>query len=435
MNLPHSIDVEKALLGSMLQNKKAMSIGIEQLEVYDFYDEANGLVFSAIFELARKSDSLDVTMVRDYLQNKGTLLRVGGVEYLIHLTEAGLRPYNALSYIQSIKEKSVRRKLIAAASEISAISKDTTKDVDVLGEAERRIFDLADETTHKGLVHVGNELTEMMDHLEEAGNNPEIMRGVSTGFVELDLKTNGLHKGELVLVAARPSMGKSALAMNIAQHAALHEKRNVCVFSLEMGRPSLLYRVLASEYLISLSNILSAKLTGEDWKKLSRGVGALSTAPLYIDDTSGISVMQIRSKLRRHRLEFGEVDLVVVDYLQLMDGGGGENRQVEISSISRGLKSLAKEFNCPVLALSQLSRGPETRTNKRPLLSDLRESGAIEQDADVVMFIYREDYYNKETELKNISEIIIAKQRNGETGTVQLAWLGQHTKFADLHRE
>ncbi len=230
-------------------------------------------------------------------------------------------------------------------------------------------------------------------------------------------------------------MGKSALAMNIAQHAALHEKRNVCVFSLEMGRPSLLYRVLASEYLISLSNILSAKLTGEDWKKLSRGVGALSTAPLYIDDTSGISVMQIRSKLRRHRLEFGEVDLVVVDYLQLMDGGGGENRQVEISSISRGLKSLAKEFNCPVLALSQLSRGPETRTNKRPLLSDLRESGAIEQDADVVMFIYREDYYNKETELKNISEIIIAKQRNGETGTVQLAWLGQHTKFADLHRE
>ncbi|HZK09937.1 MAG TPA: replicative DNA helicase [Clostridia bacterium] len=434
MNLPHSIDVEKALLGSMLQNKKAMSIGIEQLEAYDFYDEANGLIFSAIVSLADKSDSLDITMLRDYLENKGTLLRVGGVEYLIHLTEAGLRPYNALSYIQSIKEKSVRRKLIEAASEITKISKDTTQDLDVLGEAERRIFNLADESTQQGLVHVASELTDMMDHLEEASANPEGMRGLSTGFIELDLKTNGLHKGDLVLIAARPSMGKSALAMNIAQHAALHENKNVCVFSLEMGKSSLLYRVLASEYLISLTNILTAKLSGEDWKKLSRGVGALSNAPLYIDDTSGISVMQIRSKLRRHRLEHGEIDLVVVDYLQLMDGGGGENRQVEIAGISRGLKALAKEFNCPVLALSQLSRGPEQRSDKRPLLSDLRESGAIEQDADIVMFIYREDYYNKDTELQNISEIIISKQRNGETGTVQLAWLGQHTKFADLHR-
>lgn len=435
MQLPHSIDVEKALLGSMLQNKKAMSIGIEQLEVYDFFDEANGLIFSAIFELAKKTDSLDITMVKDYLQDKGTLLRAGGVEYLVHLTEAGLRPYHALSYTQSIKEKSIRRKLIAAASEITQISKDTSGEVDVLAEAERRIFDLADDSTQKGLVNVGGELSALMDHIEEASQHPESMRGLSTGFIELDLKTNGLHKGELILVAARPSMGKSALAMNIAQHAALHDKKNVCVFSLEMGRTSLLYRVLASEYLIHLSNILSAKLTGEDWKKLSRGVGALSMAPLYIDDTSGISVMQMRSKLRRHRLEHGEIDLVVVDYLQLMDGGGKENRQVEISGISRGLKGLAKEFNCPVIALSQLSRAPELRGDKRPLLSDLRESGAIEQDADLVMFIYRDDYYKKDTELKNISEIIIAKQRNGETGTVQLAWLGQHTKFADLHRE
>lgn len=435
MNLPHSLDIEKAILGSMIHDKKAMSIAIEQLEVYDFYEEANGLVFSAIYELSQRSDSVDITMLKNYLTDKGSLIRVGGVEYLIQLTEAGLRPYNALSYIQSIKEKSIRRKLIAAASEISELSKDTSRDLDVLAEAENRIFDLADETIQQGLVHVGSELAPMMDGLEEAARNPQSLRGVGSGFSELDLKTNGLHKGELILVAARPSMGKSALAMNIAQHAALHEKKNVCVFSLEMGRNSLLYRVLASEYLIGLSKILRADLGGEDWKKLSRGVGDLSAAPLYIDDSSGISVMQMRSKLRRFRLEHGEPELIVVDYLQLMDGGGGENRQVEIASISRGLKGLAKEFNCPVLALSQLSRSPEARSDKRPLLSDLRESGAIEQDADLVMFIYRDDYYNKESEFKNISEIIIAKQRNGETGTVKLAWLGQYTKFADLHRE
>ncbi len=435
MSMPHSIDIEKAILGSMLHDKKAMSIAIEQLEVYDFFEEANGLVFDAIFNLAQRSDSIDVTMLKDYLSDKGSLIRVGGLEYLIQLTEAGLRPYNAISYIQAIKEKSIRRKLIAVAGEISDISRDTSHELDVLGEAEKRIFDLADETVQRGLVHVGSELGAMMDGIEHASQNPGSLRGLPTGFVELDLKTNGLQRGELVLVAARPSMGKSALAMNIAQYAALHEKKNVCVFSLEMERSSLLYRVLASEYLIGLSNILKADLSGEDWRKLSRGVGDLSAAPLYIDDTSGITIMQMRSKLRRFRLEHGEPDLVVVDYLQLMDGGGGENRQVEIASISRGLKSLAKEFNCPVLALSQLSRSPENRGDRRPLLSDLRESGAIEQDADLVMFIYRDDYYNKDSEEKNISEIIIAKQRNGETGTIKLAWLGQYTKFANRHRE
>lgn len=435
MNQPHSIDLERALLGSMIQNKRALSVGIEELQVYDFYDDKNGIIFQALYELSQKTDSIDLSMIRDYLTDKGTLLRVGGIEYLLQLSDAGLRPYHAPQYVEAIREKSMRRKLIAAAENISEISKDTSKEGDVLEKAEKMIFDLADQRNQLGLVHVGNELSVMMDALEEASTNPDGMRGISTGFPELDLKTNGLHKGELVLVAARPSMGKSALAMNIAQHAALHQDSNVCVFSLEMGRTSLLYRVLASEYLIPLSNILRAKLTGEDWKKLSRGVGMLSKTPLYIDETSGISVMQMRSKLRRHAMEHGSVDLVIVDYLQLMDGGGGENRQVEISSISRGLKGLAKEFNCPVIALSQLSRGPETRGDKRPMLSDLRESGAIEQDADVVLFIYRDDYYNKDSEFKNISEIIIAKQRNGETGTVKLAWLGQHTKFAPLHRE
>lgn len=435
MTQPHSINLERALLGAMIQDKFALSVGIEQLNVYDFYDDKNGLVFQAIYELSRRSDNVDLAMVSDYLESKGTLLRAGGVEYLLQLTDEGLLTYNAMQYAEGIKEKSMRRKLIAAAAEISDFSKDTSKDGDVLELAEKKIFDLADERNQEGLVHVASELSTMMDNLEEASANPEGMRGLPTGFPELDLKTNGLHKGELVLVAARPSMGKSALAMNIAQYAALHEDSNVCVFSLEMGRTSLLYRVLASEYLIPLSNILRAKLSGEDWKKLSRGVGTLSRTPLYIDDTSGISVMQMRSKLRRHKLEHGDIDLVVVDYLQLMDGGGGENRQVEISNISRGLKGLAKEFNCPVVALSQLSRGPESRSDKRPMLSDLRESGAIEQDADVVLFIYRDDYYHKDSESKNISEIIIAKQRNGETGTVRLAWLGQHTKFAPLHRE
>ena len=307
--------------------------------------------------------------------------------------------------------------------------------MDVLEEAEKKIFSLSDENAQKGLVHVGAGLAEMMEHIEEASANPGGMRGLSTGFIELDLKTNGLQKGELVLVAARPSMGKSALALNMAQHAAIHDNKNVCVFSLEMGTLSLVFRLVASEYLINLSNILKGTLSPDETRKFVRGMGNLSEAPLYIDDTPGISIAQMRSKLRRHEAEHGPVDLVVVDYLQLMDGGGGENRQVEISGISRGLKALAKEFDCPVLALSQLSRSPETRGDKRPLLSDLRESGAIEQDADLVMFIYREDYYNKDTEFKNISEINIAKQRNGETGVVKLAWLGQHTKFADLHRE
>lgn len=435
MRLPSSTDVEKSLLGSMLLNKKALNLGIEQLATYDFYDEANGIIFKALFELAQEKENIDTTILRDYLEDKGSFIRVGGMDYLIDLGNRAINPNNAPDYIETIKKKSQRRRLISAAQEIIEITKDTSKDVDVMEEAEKKIFGLSDESAQKGLVHVGAGLTEMMEHIEEASTNPEGMRGLSTGFIELDLKTNGLQKGELVLVAARPSMGKSALAMNMAQHAAIHDNKNVCVFSLEMGTLSLIFRLVASEYLINLTNIIKGTLSPDETRKFVRGMGNLSEAPLYIDDTPGISITQMRSKLRRHEAEFGPVDLVVVDYLQLMDGGGGENRQVEISSISRGLKALAKEFNCPVLALSQLSRSPENRKDRRPLLSDLRESGAIEQDADLVMFIYRDDYYNIESDAKNISEINIAKQRNGETGVVKLAWLGQHTKFADLHRE
>lgn len=435
MKLPSSTDVEKSLLGCMLLDRQALSHGIEQLAAYDFYDEANGIIFKALYELAQDKDNIDTTILRDYLEDKGSFIRVGGMDYLIDLGSQAINPKNAPDYIETIKKKSQRRKLISAAQEIIEFTKDTSKDLDVLEEAEKKIFSLSDENAQKGLVHVGAGLAEMMEHIEEASANPGGMRGLSTGFIELDLKTNGLQKGELVLVAARPSMGKSALALNMAQHAAIHDNKNVCVFSLEMGTLSLVFRLVASEYLINLSNILKGTLSPDETRKFVRGMGNLSEAPLYIDDTPGISIAQMRSKLRRHEAEHGPVDLVVVDYLQLMDGGGGENRQVEISGISRGLKALAKEFDCPVLALSQLSRSPETRGDKRPLLSDLRESGAIEQDADLVMFIYREDYYNKDTEFKNISEINIAKQRNGETGVVKLAWLGQHTKFADLHRE
>lgn len=435
MRLPSSTDLEKSLLGSMLLSKEALSLGVEQLEAYDFYDEANGTIFKALYELAQDKENVDATILKDYLEDRGSFIRIGGMDYLIELGNMGLHPHNAGDYIETIKKKSKRRKLISTAQEIIDLSKDTSQDVDVLEEAEKRIFGLADQETQKGLTHLSTGLTELMEHIEEASTNPDGMRGLSTGFVELDLKTNGLQKGELILIAARPSMGKSALAMNIAQHAAIHDKKNVCVFSLEMGALSLTFRVVASEYLINLTNILTGKLSPEETTKFVRGVGELAEAPLYIDDTPGISIAQMRSKLRRHEAEHGPIDLIMVDYLQLMDGGGAESRQVEISSISRGLKALAMEFDCPMLALSQLSRSPETRTDKRPLLSDLRESGAIEQDADLVMFIYREDYYNPDTEFKNISEINIAKQRNGETGAIKLAWLGQHTKFADLHRE
>lgn len=322
-----------------------------------------------------------------------------------------------------------------ASSEIINMSYEASDEISmILDNAERSIFDILQKRGSKGFYHVKEVLIDAFNRLEELYNNKEFITGVPSGFVDLDYKTSGFQNSDLILIAARPSMGKTALVLNIAQHAAIYKKIPVAIFSLEMSREQLVNRILCSEALIDNQKMRTGNLEDEDWDKIARTLGPLSEAPIYIDDTPGVSVMEIRAKCRRLKLE-KNLGLIVIDYLQLMQGRGRiENRQQEISEISRSLKILAKEINVPVIALSQLSRAPEARSDRRPVLSDLRDSGAIEQDADMVMFIYRDDYYNQDTDKKNIAEIIIAKHRNGSTGTVELVWLGQYTKFGNLKR-
>ena len=433
---PHDIEAEQAILGSMLTDKDAVIAAIEVLRDEDFYREDNKLIYTAILNLYNRAEPIDIITVKAELESMGKFDQVGGLEYLAALPENVPTTANANKYIKIVEEKSTLRKLIKSANEIIELGYDTTEDVeDIMGGAEKKIFDIMQNKAKKGYSPIKDVLVESFTKLEELYNRKQHITGVPSGFVELDYKTAGFHGSDLVLIAARPAMGKTAFALNIASNAAIRGRVPVAIFSLEMSKEQLVNRVLSSEAMVDSNKVRTGKLEENDWTKLAEAIGPLSEAEIYIDDTPGININEIRAKCRKLKLE-KNIGMVVIDYLQLIQGTNKRNgsREQEISEISRSLKILAKELNVPVIALSQLSRAAEQRPDHRPMLSDLRESGAIEQDADIVMFLYRDDYYNKDSEKKDIAEVIIAKHRGGSTGTVELLWLGNYTKFVNLEK-
>ena len=432
---PHDIDAEQAVLGSMLTDKEAVNAAIESLKEDAFYRDDNRIIFQAIVNLYSKSEPIDIITLKDELESMDKFEQVGGYEYLTSLPDKVPTTANEQKYIKIVEEKSILRKLIKTANEIIELGYDPTEDVEnIMDGAEKKIFDIMQSKNQKGYTPIKDVLVESFTKLEELYNRKQHITGVPTGFAELDYKTAGLHGSELILVAARPAMGKTAFALNLATNAALRGNAPVAIFSLEMSKDQLVNRILCSEAMVDSNKVRTGKLDEDDWVKLAGAIGPLSEAEMYIDDTPGISVMEIRTKCRKLKME-KNIGLVVIDYLQLVQGNKRTaSREQEISEISRSLKILAKEINVPVIALSQLSRAVEQRPDHRPMLSDLRESGAIEQDADIVMFLYRDDYYNKESEKKDIAEVIIAKQRGGQTGTVELLWMGNYTKFVNLER-
>lgn len=438
--LPQSIEAEQSVIGSMIIDKSAIAKALETLEEEDFYRDGHKIIFRTILDMFRKDMAVDLVTLLENLKSTEMLERTGGVTYITEISASVPTTANLSSYIKIVEEKSVLRKLIKASTSIIESSYNNQGEVeDVLDGAEKRIFDIAEKKTSKDFEPLSDVLERGFLEIERLFNNRGEITGVGSGFADLDSKTSGFQKGDMILIAARPSMGKTTFALNIAEHAALREGKSVVIFSLEMSKEQLAYKLLCSEANVDMLRLRTGELDDKDWENIARATGPLSKAKVYIDDTAGVSVMEMRSKCRRLKMEYG-IDLIVIDYLQLMSGSNGssDNRQQEVSEISRSIKALAKEMECPVIALSQLSRAPEQRADHRPMLSDLRESGSIEQDADLVMFLYRDEYYNKETEDKNIGECIIAKQRNGPVGTAKLAWLGQYSKFGNLdviHRE
>ncbi|MEA1974209.1 MAG: replicative DNA helicase [Bacillota bacterium] len=433
-SLPQSIDVEQSLLGAMILDIEAVTTASELLKIDDFYKESHKILYQTIINMYKNSETIDTLLLKSKLETLGLLDEVGGLAYISKLTDAGILTTNANRYSKVIEEKAILRRLIRSSSEI--VTKGyNSEDADILLElAEKSIFDISQKKNRQGFSPINEILETTYDQIEALAEAKGSITGLSTGFAKIDEKTSGLQKSDLILVAARPSMGKTSLAINICQNSAL-EGATVAIFSLEMAKEQLVQRMLATEALIKVGDIRDGNLTEDDWISLSKASAKLAKASIFIDDTPGINLMEIRAKARRLKMEHG-IDLIMIDYLQLMSSSEtNESRQQEISSISRGLKALAREMECPVMTLSQLSRAPEQRADHRPILSDLRDSGAIEQDADIVMFLYRDEYYNNETEAKGLGELIIAKQRNGETGTIELTWLGQYTKFADLSRE
>lgn len=433
-SLPQSVDVEQSLLGAMILDIEAVTTASELLKKDDFYKEGHKILFEVIIDMYRNNETIDTLLLKSKLETLGVLEEVGGLDYIAKLTDAGILTTNAEHYSKVIEEKSVLRRLIRTSSEIITKGYNSENADALLEKAEQDIFDISQKKNREGFVPINEILEKTYDQIEALAEAGGTITGLSTGFDQIDEKTSGLQRSDLILVAARPSMGKTSLAINICQNAALAGK-NVAIFSLEMAKEQLVQRMLSTEALIKVGDVRDGNLTDDDWIALSKASASLAQAKVYIDDTPGINLMEMRAKARRLKMEHG-IDLIMIDYLQLMSTSEkGESRQQEISSISRGLKGLAREMDCPVMTLSQLSRAPEQRADHRPILSDLRDSGAIEQDADIVMFLYRDEYYNQETEDKGIGELIIAKQRNGETGTIKLAWLGEYTKFATISHE
>jgi len=432
---PHNIEAEQSVLGSMLLDKNAISIAAEILRSDDFYKEAHGQIFNCILELYERDEPADLVTLVDSLRSRGVLESVGGVTYLSNLVSSVPTTANVKYYAKIVEDKSTLRKLIRSSSELMEKCYSGSEEVpSILEKAEKDIFDISQKAMTHDFEPMSKILEKGFNEIERLYKNKGAITGIPTGFSEIDSKTSGFQKGDFILIAARPSMGKTAFALNIAQYAAIRNKNTVAIFSLEMSKESLAQRMLCAEANIDMLKLRTGNLDDDDWIRLARSAGPLAEAKIFIDDTPGISVTEMRSKCRRLKLEYG-LDLIIIDYLQLMQGRTrSENRQQEVSDISRSLKALAKEMNTPVISLSQLSRAPESRSDHRPMLSDLRESGSIEQDADVVCFLYRDEYYNKDTDKKNIAEVIIAKQRNGPTGTVELAFIGKYTKFAGLDR-
>ena len=434
--MPNDMDAEMTVLSCMLFDNDGMQAAYEMLSGSDFYRPQHKVIFEAMVELFTKGEPVELTSLKSKLENMGLLEQVGGTEYLINIAGFVSTSARVKYYAKLVLDKSILRKLIKTSGEISELSYDGKNDVDsILESAEEGIFNIVQNRHSEDFVPISEVLKNTVSNIEKVVKNKSKITGVETGFADFDMMTAGLQPSDLILIAARPSMGKTAFALNIVEHATVRRNVTTAVFSLEMSKEQLVNRLISSLAIIDSQKLRTGTLEQDDWNKIAEAVGWLSESPIYIDDTPGVTAMEIRSKCRKLKLE-KNLGLIVIDYLQLMSGRGKtDSRQQEISEISRSLKAIAREMNVPVIALSQLSRAPEQRADHRPMLSDLRESGAIEQDADIVCFLYRDEYYNPEgTEHPGEAEVIIAKQRNGSTGTVNLMWLGQYTRFGNLAR-
>ena len=436
--MPHSVEAEQSVVGAMLMDKDAILTASELISGQDFYQSAYGVIFDSMVELFNEGRPVDLVTLQDRLKEKDVPPEISSLEFVRDLVTAVPTSANVKYYAEIVADKSMMRRLIKLNDELSNICYAGNEPLPaILEKTEKSVFELLQKRNLGEYTPIRQVVLNALDRIERASKNKGTVTGIPTGFNDLDYKLSGLQPSDLVLVAARPSMGKTAFVLNIAQYVAFKKEKGVAIFSLEMSKEQLVNRLFSLESQVDSQAIRTGNLKDSDWEKLIEGAGIIGKSNLIIDDTPGISVSELRSKCRKYKLEH-DIQLVIIDYLQLMTGSVGrhsESRQQEISEISRSLKALARELNVPVVALSQLSRAVEGRPDKRPMLSDLRESGAIEQDADVVMFIYRDEYYNKDTEYKKQAEIIIAKQRNGPVGTVHLAWLADYTKFANLSRQ
>ena len=434
--LPHSIEAEQSVIGSMLLGREAVMSASEILIGDDFYQQQYGIIFESMVELFNEGKPVDVITLQNKLKEKDVPPEISSMEFVRDLITTVPTSANVKYYANIVKEKATLRRLIRINEEIANecyLGKEKTEYI--LADTEKKMFDLLLQQNSGEYVPIRQVALNALDTIERASKTSGSVTGIPTGFIDLDYQTAGLQPSDLILIAARPSMGKTAFVLNIAQHVAFKVKKAVAVFSLEMSKEQLVNRLFALESRVDAQKLRTGNLNDDEWSRLIEGAGVVGESKLIIDDTPGISISEMRSKCRKYKIDH-DIGIVIIDYLQLMSGSGkSESRQNEISEISRSLKALARELNVPVVALSQLSRAVEQRPDHRPMLSDLRESGAIEQDADVVMFIYRDDYYNKDTEEKGIAEIIVAKQRNGPIGTVKLVWLPNYTKFANMKKD
>lgn len=433
--LPHSMEAEQSVIGSMILDREAIVVASELISGEDFYNKQYGVLFETMVELNDQGSAVDMVTLQNRLKEKDVPPEVSSLEFVRDLLTIVPTSANIKYYANIVAEKSTLRKLIRLNEEIANICYAGKESLEViLEDTEKRVFQLVQKRNTGDFVPIRQVVMNAMDKIEAASRNNGAVTGIPTGFIDLDYRTAGMQPSDLVLIAARPSMGKTAFVLNIAQHVAFRQNKTVAIFSLEMSKEQLVNRMFSLESRVDAQHLRTGQLNDQEWEKLIESAGVIGRSNLIIDDTPGISIAELRSKCRKFKLEHN-LSMIIIDYLQLMSGSGrSDSRQQEISDISRSLKAVARELSVPVLALSQLSRAVEQRPDHRPMLSDLRESGAIEQDADVVMFIYRDDYYNHDTEKKDVAEIIIAKQRNGPIGTIELAWLPMYTKFANLQK-
>ena len=435
--MPHSIEAEQSVVGSMIMDKDAIMIAVETIDTEDFYGSQYGILFETIRELYNEDKPVDIVTLQTRLREKNVQPELAGIEFIREIIAAVPTSANIRYYANIVKEKSMLRQLIKTNEEIAGICYTERETIDeVMNLAEKRIFSLTQSRAAGDFVPINQVVVDAIEKIEAASKAGGSITGIPTGFNDLDLQTAGMQPSDLILIAARPSMGKTAFVLNLAQHMALRKNVTTAIFSLEMSKVQLVNRMLSLESKVDAQNLRTGNLEDTDWERLIESAEIIGGSKLIIDDTPSISISELRSKCRKYKMN-NDLGIIIIDYLQLMTLGGraAESKQLEVSEISRSLKAIARELNVPVIALSQLSRAVEQRPDHRPMLSDLRDSGAIEQDADVVMFLYRDDYYNKESEKKNIAEVIIAKQRNGPIGTVELAWLPQYTKFGNLEKK